>query len=112
MATTNEGAVKERVKKVLKNHAPQAWFFMPVSAGFGVMGIPDFVGVHNGRFFGIETKAPGRRGQTNGGLSGLQVRCKALILAAGGAYFVVDDEETLEEVELWLLNGSGMIKKG
>lgn len=98
----NEGAVKDKVKKLLKRYEPLLWYYMPVSNGMGVMGIPDFVCCYDGMFMCIETKRPGRRGEANGGLSALQVRVRRLIETAGGKYFVVDDDISLKGVEEWL----------
>lgn len=104
---TPEGAVKDKVKKCLATHGifsaskagsfpenAQGWYFMPVSSGHGVSGIPDFLGQHRGRFFGIETKAPGRKP------SGFQALQIAAIRASGGAMFVIDGD--LTELESWL----------
>lgn len=57
--STPEGSVKLKIKEYLKGLAPALWFFMPVGNGYGVRGIPDFIGVFRGRFFAIEAKAPG-----------------------------------------------------
>lgn len=104
---TPEGAVKEKVKKCFAVHGifpaakagsfpenAQGWYFMPVSSGHGVSGVPDFLGHHRGRFFGIETKAPGRKP------SGFQALQIAAIRASGGAMFVIDGD--LSELESWL----------
>ena len=94
MATTPEGKVKDQIKALLKQH--DTWYFLPVSSGFGVHGIPDFVGCHNGRCFGVEAKAEGKKA------SALQLRQKTLMEAAGAAWFLVDGAEGLKEVEAWL----------
>ena len=49
-----EADVKRRVKEILKELG--AWYFMPVPSGYGVMGIPDFIVCHKGKFIAIETK--------------------------------------------------------
>lgn len=53
---TPEGQVKEALKKFLKEIG--AYYFMPVPSGFGKHTV-DFLVCYKGRFFGIETKAPG-----------------------------------------------------
>lgn len=55
MSTTPEGKVKEQVKKILKKAG--AWYFMPVSTGYGKHGVPDFLVCWKGRFYAIECKA-------------------------------------------------------
>ena len=56
MATTNEGAVKKEINKVLTGLG--VYYFMPSGNGYGRSAIPDFVCcLPNGRFLGIEAKA-------------------------------------------------------
>lgn len=90
---TPEGKVKERVKKLLKAHG--AYWHMPVQNGMGKPSL-DFVGCHDGFFFGIETKA-GNKGPTprqEGTMREMQ--------EAGGATFLVNEEVGLSDLELWL----------
>lgn len=51
-----------------------------------------------GRFIAIEAKRPGRRGQKNEGLSGLQVRFGKAVEEAGGLFFKVDDGPSVDAV--------------
>lgn len=90
MAMTPEGKVKTAIKRWLVEHG--VWYFMPVSNGMGSMGIPDFVCCWNGKFLGIEAKAPGKRSN----VSALQEHQITLIHKAGGAAIVVDDVAQLE----------------
>lgn len=92
MAQTPEGRVKAAVKKYLTEIG--AYFYMPVSNGMGRVGAPDFMVCLNGYFVGIETKAPGKRGNTTPN----QDRELAAIAAAGGVAVVVDDVEQLKEI--------------
>jgi Holliday junction resolvase len=55
MARTAEGRVKDAVVKILK--ARNAYYFFPVTGGFGRSGVPDVVACYEGRFIGIECKA-------------------------------------------------------
>ena len=55
MADTPEAKVKKKVTSILKEL--RAYYFYPVTGGYGSSGVPDIVGCHNGRFFGIECKA-------------------------------------------------------
>ncbi len=52
---TPEAKVKKKVTTVLKEHG--AFYFTPVTGGFGHSGIPDIVACFNGKFVGIECKA-------------------------------------------------------
>jgi Holliday junction resolvase len=55
MATTPEGKVKDKIKKVLKERG--IYFVMPATGGYGSSGAPDILVCHRGMFYGIECKA-------------------------------------------------------
>ena len=55
MAKTPEKKVKDKVTSVLKSIG--AYYFYPVSGGYGRSGVPDIIGCYQGKFFGIECKA-------------------------------------------------------
>lgn len=55
---TPEGKLKDQVKAFLKERG--AYYHMPVQTGYGVPTL-DFIGCCMGRFFAIETKAPGKK---------------------------------------------------
>ncbi len=98
---TPEGRVKSKIKAILHDYGcipagmkkanypdyVRGWYFMPVPGGFGVHGIPDFVGQWGGRFFSIETKAPGNLD----GLTANQEARRDEITLSGGAIFITDD---------------------
>lgn len=93
---TPEGKVKAQVKAVLKKY--RVWYFMPVSAGYGKHGVPDFICcVHNGGMFGaflaIECKAEG------GKITALQAIQHIGITAAAGIVLVINEHNinTLEQ---------------
>ena len=92
MATTPEGRVKAKIKDYLK--ALGVWHFSPQGTGFGRSGIPDLVCCHQGRFIGIEVKAPGKIKNT----TTMQDREIAEINAAGGTALVVDDVSQLKHI--------------
>lgn len=55
MARTAEGKVKDVVTKIFKERG--AYYFFPVTGGFGRSGVPDIVACYKGWFIGIECKA-------------------------------------------------------
>jgi len=100
--STPEGAVKEMIKARLEalgcipagksakvDHTHSGWYYMPVSNGMGVHGIPDFIGHYRGEFFAIEAKAPGKKP------SALQEIQLHAIDRTGGIRAVVDSEEEM-----------------
>ena len=52
MAMTPEAKVKKVVVKHLKSMG--AYYFYPVTGGYGGSGVPDIVACYDGKFFGIE----------------------------------------------------------
>ena len=55
MPATPEAKVKAKVVAILKEL--KAYYFYPVTSGYGTSGVPDIVGCIDGKFFGIECKA-------------------------------------------------------
>lgn len=93
MAMTPEKKVKNKVTTLLK--AAGAYYFYPVTSGYGSSGVPDIVACYKGRFLGIECKAG--RGKT----TALQEHNLAQIEQAGGIALVIN-ENNIHEVESWL----------
>lgn len=91
MANTPEGKVKNKVKQILKKYG--VWYYMPVAGPFSSHGVPDFVGCYNGKFFSVETKAPGKIDN----LTDNQRRVINEIREHGGIALVIDDPAKLEE---------------
>jgi len=81
---TPEGKVKKAVVKQLKELG--AYYFFPMTGGYGKSGVPDIVGCHEGKFFGIECKA-GRNKPT-----ALQEKNLRDIKNAGGLSLVVNED--------------------
>lgn len=84
MAKTPEAKVKAAVVAQLKGLG--AYYFFPVTGGYGSSGVPDIVGCLNGRFFGIECKA-GR-----GKPTALQLMNLRAIEACGGISLLINEE--------------------
>lgn len=92
MAMTPEAKVKKVVVAQLK--ALGAYYFYPVTGGYGSSGVPDIVGCYAGTFFGIECKA-GKNTPTP-----LQQKNIDAINKADGIAFVVNEENMHEVKEL------------
>ena len=93
MAQTPEAKVKAKVKKVLDTHG--AYYFSPVTGGFGRSGVPDLMGCYKGKMFAIECKAG------NNKPTALQLREMIAINDAGGRAIVVN-EDNIDDVEKML----------
>jgi hypothetical protein len=90
---TPEGKVKEKVKKLLKGYgAYQHW---PVSNGMGAPSL-DCIGCFEGRYFAVETKAPGKKPTLRQEVTIGEIR------AARGLVFVVDGDESLLLLKAWM----------
>lgn len=90
---TPEKKVKSKVVAVLKKYG--AYYFYPVTSGYGSSGVPDIVACFKGRFIGIECKA-GKNKPTP-----LQEAALKRIVECGGHALVIN-EENLDEVEILL----------
>ncbi len=95
--STPEGKVKAKVSKILGD-STSTYYHMPVPGGFGGTTL-DYIGSNLGRFFAIETKAPGKRPTAR------QLTIINQIRASGGRVFVIDgtkETDTYEELQEWL----------
>ena len=97
---TPEGLVKKTIKAVLSHH--KVYYTMPLGAGFGVAGVPDFLCCVDGVFLAVEAKAG--KGKT----TALQDRQLAEIQAAGGHALVIRETNIneLEEKLIWIKQSS------
>lgn len=84
MAQTPEAKVKAKAVKILKEIG--AYYFYPVTGGYGRSGVPDIIGCHKGVFFGLECKA-GKNKPT-----ALQQKNLDDIRAAGGFAAVINED--------------------
>jgi len=116
MAVTPEGKIKQEVAEYLISigciPASQAaktpaeavgWFFNPVPGGYGVAGIHDCLGQYKSRFFSIEVKKPGRRGEKNRGMSAQQKHQYDAINKTRGFAMVFDGgEDDWRQLKRWV----------
>jgi Holliday junction resolvase len=92
MAKTPEKKVKDKVVALLKQHG--AYYFYPVTSGFGTSGVPDIVACHRGTFIGIECKAGGNKP------TALQEKNLQLIAESGGVALVINETNVGTVAEL------------
>lgn len=90
MAATPESKVKKQVVQVLKDRG--AYYFYPVTSGYGASGVPDIVACYKGRFVGIECKA-GKNKPTD-----LQQRNLDAIVGSGGIALVINETNVADLV--------------
>ena len=83
MAATPESKVKKKVVDLLKRY--DAYFFYPVTGGYGRSGVPDIVCCWKSRFIGIECKAKGNQPTE------LQIKNLADIASQGGISIIIDE---------------------
>ena len=86
---TPEAKVKAKVVAQLK--ALGAYYFYPVTGGYGSSGVPDIVGCYNGKFFGIECKAGNNKPTA-------QQQKNLDRIAENGGVALVINEQNLNEV--------------
>ena len=102
MAATPEKRVKDKVVAQLK--ALGAYYFYPVTGGFGASGVPDIIVCYKGRFFGLECKANGNKPTP------LQQLNIDKINSAGGIALVIN-EDNMNEVKTILENTHGVLEQ-
>lgn len=91
---TPEGKVKDAVKKLFAQY--KVYYHMPVMNGMGAPTL-DFICCHNGRFIGVETKAPGKHPTPR------QRVTMNEIAAAGGYVFEISGPDGLAQLEAYLV---------
>lgn len=99
MTMTPEAKVKKVVVEQLKGLG--AYYFYPVTGGYGRSGVPDIVGCLGGKFFGIECKAGKNKPTT------LQKKNLKDIYNAGGVALVVN-ENNMRDIASLLENNTGV----
>ena len=101
MAATPEKKVKAKVVTQLKMLG--AYYFYPVTGGYGASGVPDIIVCYKGRFFGLECKANGNKP------TALQQMNLEKIAAQGGIALVID-ETNVNDVKTILENAHGLLE--
>ena len=89
MSQTPEKKVKQKVVKILEEAG--AYYFYPVTGGYGASGVPDVVACFKSKFIGIECKA-GTNVPT-----ALQLKNLEKITKSGG-YSLVINENNVDEL--------------
>lgn len=84
MAATPEKKVKLKVVVQLKELG--AYYFYPVTSGFGASGVPDIIACYKGKFFAFECKANGNKP------TALQQLNMDRINGAGGTALVINED--------------------
>jgi len=106
MKATPEGNVKRVLISYLRS-LPNTFYYSAAAGPYSTTGIPDIVGCCGGKFFAIEVKAPGRRGQANRGASGMQVQQMSKIAASGGFTMIFDGgDDDWEKLKAEVCDGS------
>lgn len=85
-----ENIVRNIVKYL--NGLPCCWCFKVHGGPYQRKGIPDILGVHNGRLFAFEVKRPGKKATE------IQAWCISQIRNAGGLAGVVTSVEEVQEL--------------
>lgn len=98
MAMTPEGKVKKQVVDLLKQWG--AYYFFPVTGGYGRSGVPDIIACIGGDFIAIECKAGTNRPTQ------LQKRNLDLIGVAGGWPWEINEDD-IQEFRSWLTSRYG-----
>jgi Holliday junction resolvase len=95
MASTPERKVKDKV--IAQLVALKAYYFYPVTGGYGSSGVPDIVGCVDGIFFGIECKAGKNKPTT------LQMSNLRRIRETGGVALIIN-EANVDKTAAFILN--------
>ena len=93
---TPEGRIKQMVSKELSSYKSRVYYHMPVLSGYGKPSL-DYIGCVNGKFFAVETKAPGKK------MTARQNKTTRDIELAGGTVFVVDSAESMTPLSLFII---------
>lgn len=90
MASTPEGLVKTKIKKILNEYG--ALHFSPYMAGMGVAGVSDIIALYKGTLIAIEAKADATKKPTE-----LQKKFLNSVVDNGGVGMVIH-KDNLDEL--------------
>jgi hypothetical protein len=94
---TPEGWEKKGVDAWLKKAGPEvAWWFKPMTMGYGTSGVPDYLVCLNGCLWGLEIKRPGKAPTV------IQEKRMEAIREAGGQAVAGTAHVVIEAMERWL----------
>jgi len=96
MAKSPESRLQQKIKKALENAFPGSFWFKSHGGPYQQKGIPDLIGVVQGKFIGVEVKVPGREHN----LTDIQKHTIELINKAGGiAFMSTSVEHSVETIQ-------------
>ena len=87
-----ESSVKDAVQRYLKSLGKDCWHFKTHGSIYGILGLPDIIGVYKGRFFGVELKRPGEKPRK---IQGVVMKA---IARAGGVVGVATSKDEMREI--------------
>lgn len=94
MAQKPETKVVKDIREALDKYYP-GFYFKTHGGPFQMAGLPDIIGLHKGRFIGIEVKVPGKEAN----LTPIQIKVLGKIKAAGGiAFMSTGAEDTIKKI--------------
>lgn len=93
MASKPETKIVKKCLAFLKEKYP-GFYFKTHGGPYQRAGLPDIIGVHEGRFIGVEIKCPGKEGE----LTDLQAKVLDRIRRAGGIAFMATSPQQVDQL--------------
>lgn len=93
MASKPETKIVDKCITLLKKHYP-GFYFKSHGGPYQRAGLPDIIGVHRGRFIGVEIKCPGKEDT----LTDLQKKTLDRISRAGGVALMATSPQQLDHL--------------
>lgn len=105
MASKPETKIVDKCIALLKKSYP-GFYFKSHGGPYQRAGLPDIIGVHKGRFIGVEIKCPGKEDT----LTNLQKKTLDRISRAGGVAFMATSPQQLDDLLKEALNNGRQSK--